>query len=176
MPTPVPYTDVREIDWSSWQFTDHAVLCFIRVDSRLLLIRKKRGLGAGKINAPGGRLEPGETPLQAAIRETREEVGLVPEDPLQQGELSFVFRDGYSLYCSVFFATSYRGRLVETDEAQPFWCAESAIPYPEMWADDALWLPQALQGRYVRGVFIFDGDRMVSRRISADGRVFDQSH
>lgn len=171
MPKPLPYTDVAQIDWTSWQFTDHAVLCFIREGGRLLLIRKKRGLGAGKINAPGGRLEPGETPLEAAIRETREEVGLIPEDLQQRGELSFVFLDGYSLYCSVFFAGSYLGKLIETDEARPFWCAESGIPYHEMWADDALWLPHALSGRYVQGVFIFDDDRMVSRRIHADGRI-----
>jgi 8-oxo-dGTP diphosphatase len=171
MPAPLPYTDVEQIDWSSWRFTDHAVLCFIRMGGQLLLIRKKRGLGAGKINAPGGRLEPGETPMEAAIRETSEEVGLVPQDPKQQGELSFVFVDGYSLYCSVFFAGSYRGDLIETDEASPFWCAESGIPYHEMWEDDALWLPQALRGSYVQGVFIFDGDRMVSRRIHADGRI-----
>ena len=46
---------------------------------QVLLIRKKRGLGAGKINGPGGRLEAGETPEQCAIRETHEEVGIDPQ-------------------------------------------------------------------------------------------------
>ncbi len=34
-------------------------------DDETLLIRKKRGLGAGKITAPGGRIEAGETPEAA---------------------------------------------------------------------------------------------------------------
>lgn len=34
---------------------------------------------AGQIAFPGGRIEPGETPQQAALREAREEVGLDPE-------------------------------------------------------------------------------------------------
>lgn len=34
---------------------------------------------AGQVAFPGGRLEPGETALQAALREAYEEVGVVPE-------------------------------------------------------------------------------------------------
>ena len=34
---------------------------------------------AGQIAFPGGRLEPGETAIQAALRESHEEVGIVPE-------------------------------------------------------------------------------------------------
>lgn len=43
---------------------------------------------AGQIALPGGRLEQGETFVAAAIRETREEVGLVVEPSAVLGELS----------------------------------------------------------------------------------------
>ena len=33
---------------------------------------------AGQISLPGGRIGPGETPVDAALRETHEEVGLAP--------------------------------------------------------------------------------------------------
>ena len=62
---------VSGIDWAAWKPTEYANLCFVMRDGKILLIRKKRGLGAGKINGPGGRLEPGETALAAAIRETQ---------------------------------------------------------------------------------------------------------
>jgi 8-oxo-dGTP diphosphatase len=48
-------------DWSVWQPTERANLCFVTRGDEVLLIHKKRGLGAGKINGPGGRIEPGET-------------------------------------------------------------------------------------------------------------------
>ena len=67
---------LEDIDWGDWAPVDCATLCFVRQGSEVLLIRKKRGLGAGKINAPGGRLDEGESFEQAAIREVHEEVGL----------------------------------------------------------------------------------------------------
>jgi len=42
----------------------------------LLLRRAGTGLADGHWAPPGGHLEPGETPRAAAVRETREEVGL----------------------------------------------------------------------------------------------------
>jgi 8-oxo-dGTP diphosphatase len=44
---------------------------------RVLLIRKNRpAWQAGKLNGIGGKIEPGETPREAARREFREETGL----------------------------------------------------------------------------------------------------
>lgn len=149
------------IEWAEWQPVDTAVLTFIRRDGQLLLIHKKRGLGRGKINAPGGRLEAGETPEQAAVRETQEEVGLTPMNLHQAGQLDFAFTDGYSLRCHVFTANASEGTLTETDEADPFWCQESEIPYGRMWSDDRLWIPLMLQARPFHAQFVFDGDLML---------------
>lgn len=150
----------------------------MRTDGLLLLIRKRRGLGKGKINAPGGRIERDETAVQAAVRETREEVGVNPLDPYPVADLSFQFVDGYALYCTVFFADSYSGEPRETEEAFPFWCAQTAIPFEEMWEDDRHWLPRVLDGEYVSGRFAFDGDRMLTcemdrrrRNDSGDGII-----
>src|SRR5690349_20774625 len=43
---------------------------------RLLLIRRGREPGKGLWSLPGGRVEPNESPAQAAVREVREETGL----------------------------------------------------------------------------------------------------
>ena len=43
---------------------------------------------AGEISFPGGRLEPGETPMQAAVREAHEEVALPPHAVNVRGQLS----------------------------------------------------------------------------------------
>jgi 8-oxo-dGTP diphosphatase len=154
---------IGDIDWLGWSPVDPATLLFVLPPSegRVLLIRKKRGLGAGKINAPGGRIEAGETPIEAAARELEEEVGVTPVEVRKGGELRFVFVDGYSLHVHVFRANGCVGRLKETPEAIPLWTDIEAIPYDEMWQDDRLWLPLLLADRWFSGRFIFDGDRML---------------
>jgi len=54
----------------------------IRDDAGRILVVRKRG--TSKFMLPGGKIEPGETPVQAAVRELSEEVGAVlDEDRLQ---------------------------------------------------------------------------------------------
>jgi 8-oxo-dGTP diphosphatase len=156
---------LSDIDWTTWTPKDVAVLLFVIRGGEALLIRKKRGLGAGKINAPGGRIEAGETPEQAAIRETQEEVGVTPSAPRRRGHLRFQFTDGYGLECFVLSSDACEGEVIETEEATPRWTALSALPYDEMWADDRLWLPLMLAGRAFRGRFIFDGEAMLDHEL-----------
>lgn len=159
---------LTDIDWESWRPKDVAVLLFVIRGGEVLLIRKKRGLGAGKINAPGGRIEPGESPEDAAIRETFEEVGVTAEAPRRRGHLRFQFTDGYALECHVLSSDACEGDVRETDEAIPRWAPLHALPYEEMWEDDRLWLPLMLAGRPFRGRFIFEGDRMLDHELLDD--------
>ena len=159
--SPSPVGETRErVDGANWKPQEKGTLCFIIENGKILLIEKKRGLGAGKVNGPGGRIEVGETAEQGAIRETQEEVGLTPTGIEWAGELSFQFRDGYSLHVDLYRASGWTGELRETDEAKPFWCSTSEIPYGRMWADDEQWMPRLLAGEKFRGWFEFDGDRM----------------
>lgn len=163
---------VADIDWRSWRAVDKATLTFVLEDSRVLLIRKKRGLGAGKVNGPGGRLEPGEEPIVCAVREVEEEVGITPLDLEYRGENLFQFVDGYSIHVYAFTACGYRGELRETEEATPMWTDLDAIPYDEMWEDDRLWLPHSLSGLKPQGRYIFDGDRMLDWELEVDGKLY----
>jgi len=153
------------MDWNSWSPLERANLCFVVTDGNILLIRKKRGLGAGKINGPGGRLEEGETPLASAIRETEEELCITPTGLSERGRLHFQFLDGYSLFCTVFMAQGCHGVPTETDEAVPLWTPIDQIPYHEMWEDDRYWLPGTLEGRQFDGFFEFDGETMLSHDV-----------
>lgn len=161
-------TDVKDVNWAEWNFTDDAVLTFMEKGDEFLLIHKKRGLGKGKINAPGGRIDPGETALEAAVRECQEEVGMTPSDLQYVTQLNFIFLDGYSLRGYVYLAKEFTGTPIETDEADPFWCKKSEIPYDRMWQDDQYWIPKVLAGEFVTGRFIFDDDRMLSMDIATE--------
>jgi 8-oxo-dGTP diphosphatase len=157
------------IDWATWQPRQRANLCFIVREEKILLIHKKRGFGAGKINGPGGKVDPGETPLESALRETFEELGIKPLGTEQRGELHFQFRDGDSLHCTVFLAHDFTGEPRETDEAVPLWTPLHAIPYDQMWADDRHWLPLLIRGVHFSGWFEFDGEELLNWKIIVRG-------
>ncbi|WP_287371100.1 CoA pyrophosphatase [Oceanithermus sp.] len=73
-------------------FRPAAVLVAFAPDGRLLLTVRTANLPshAGQIAFPGGRLEPGETPEQAALREAWEEVQLDPQQAHPLGRLPAV--------------------------------------------------------------------------------------
>ena len=159
-PLVIPHR-IEDIDWSRWRARDLATLVFHVRGDEILLIRKKRGLGAGKINGPGGKLEPGETAEQCARREVHEELGIRPIGLEQLGETRFQFIDGYSIHVHVFRADDFEGTPQATAEAEPLWYRTSEIPYDEMWEDDRLWLPYVLDRIRFEGRFTFDGDAML---------------
>lgn len=161
-------TRVRDIDWTTWRPRDSCTLVFVVTDGRILLIRKKRGLGAGKINGPGGRLEPGEIPFDCAVREVQEELCTTPIGLEHLGVLRFQFVDGYSTHVFVYRALDFDGEPTETDEALPIWAPLDALPFQEMWADDRVWLPLLIAGKRFDGRFIFDGDAMLDHELDVE--------
>jgi 8-oxo-dGTP diphosphatase len=151
------------VDWITWQPTIRATLMFVCDGGQVLLIRKKRGFGMGKINGPGGKLDPGETELQCAVRETEEELGVSAIDAVKRGELWFQFVDGLAMHVAVFHANQHEGDVIETEEAAPLWTPIDEIPFEQMWADDAHWLHRMLttDDEFI-GKFLFDGDAMLT--------------
>jgi 8-oxo-dGTP diphosphatase len=156
------------IDWSAWRGEMLATILFVIKDGRILLIEKKRGLGAGKINGPGGKIEPGETALAAAIRETEEELLVTPHAPRKLGELRFSMSDCPDILCHVYRSDDLSGTPTETDEAVPVWTALDQIPYHRMWEDDQYWLPLLLNEQSFLGRFVFEADRLQWRRVTTD--------
>jgi 8-oxo-dGTP pyrophosphatase MutT (NUDIX family) len=161
---------------------DEATICYpvrgdlpLAPDDELLLIRKRRGLGADLYNGPGGKVEPGETPAEAAVRETREETGVSVGDVAKRGEFDFYFGDEHVFCCHVFVGRDVSGESEDTPEAFPEWRARADVPYDEMWEDDVLWLPQVLDGDTIRGAFYFDadGDDMLEHDIAVDVALDD---
>lgn len=130
--------------------------------AELLLGVKKRGFGQGRIVAPGGRLEPGETARQACVREVAEEVGLTlrPEDLVAAGGVLFRFptRPEWDLHVAVFRARRFRGEPAESDELVPAWHPVADLPWDGMWPDARHWLPRVLAGERIRAEITLGAD------------------
>lgn len=157
---------IDDVDWESWEPEQVATLLFVVKDTEVLLIHKKRGLGAGKINGPGGKLERGETPMQCAIRETTEELCITPIYVRAAGLLLFHSEDTPRLQGCVFVASDYIGTPQETAEAKPIWFNKEDVPYDRMWEDDRYWLPAVLSGKGVEGRFIFIQENLIDYEVS----------
>ena len=143
----------------------NTTLVLLRNEEQVLLAMKKRGFGIGKYNGVGGKLEPGETIQQAAIRECEEEVGIIPSALKQVAELTFHYdqKPNWDQVVHVFISTEYTGDAIETEEMKPSWFNLADIPYDSMWPDDEIWLPKVLDGQYVTATFWFAVDGTMTR-------------
>jgi 8-oxo-dGTP diphosphatase len=120
----------------------------------VLMGLKKTGFGAGLVNCPGGKIERGETPEEAAVRELMEETGMTVSvaDLTPAAELVFRFPDvpeWDDLRLYYFTAAEFGGEPRESEEIAAGWMAEVDLPYDRMWDDSRLWLPLVLAGEYV---------------------------
>jgi 8-oxo-dGTP pyrophosphatase MutT (NUDIX family) len=129
----------------------------------VLLAMKKRGFGVGKWNGPGGKVKPGEKIMDAAIRETEEEVGVTPVNIKKAAVMRYYFpaQENWGQEVHIFKATEWKGEIGETEEMRPKWFKKSEVPFSSMWADDEVWMPVVFAGKLVTGSFMFEGDKML---------------
>lgn len=91
--------------------TDYGVGVLVVQDGRFLCGTRLKG---GSVGGPGGHIEAGESPEDAAIRETQEEFGITPKDLMPVAFLS----DLKPPYCPshVFLCTDFDGSIQCADD------------------------------------------------------------
>lgn len=87
-------TPIYNVNFDQVEYSDAAII----LTRRSLKLRKH----AGQWALPGGRIDPGETPEQTALRELEEEVGLSLGSEHVLGWLDdFTTRSGFTMKCAV---------------------------------------------------------------------------
>lgn len=132
-------------------------LCLPCQKDAVLLGMKKRGFGVGRWNGFGGKVASNETVTEAALRELKEEVDIVPTEFKKVGFLEFTFADSEKvLEVHIYKINAFSGTPKESEEMKPAWFKTSEIPFKQMWSDDEFWLPHLLSGDSFKGKFHFD--------------------
>lgn len=146
----------------------YATLCYILTNGKVLLLKKSEGLfGGGRWNGLGGKIDKGEMPEQACVREVFEESGLSVNKLRYHGLLKFWFGDDFDWVVHVFSTNAYEGELRESTEGILKWIDLDKIPHDEMWDDDRHWLPLLLKGKSFEGEFHYnrEGSELVDYEI-----------
>ena len=101
------------------------VLCLIEDGDRLLLQNRIKEDWQG-YTLPGGHVEPGESFVDAVIREMKEETGLTVIEPRLVGVKQFPIKDGRYVVL-LFKAEKWSGELISSAEGQMEWIAYSSL-------------------------------------------------
>ena len=96
-------------------------MCMVYDREGNILVQDRKKENWPGINFPGGHVEPGESFVDAAIREVKEEAGLDIEKPILCGVKQFENRDGSRFLCLLFKTDKFSGEVRSSEEGEVFW-------------------------------------------------------
>lgn len=147
--------------------------------SRQLFIPKiKRGIQGGYLGGVGGKVETEESFLDCALRETNEEIKIIPLRSSFKHFATFheVRRNEEGLFLTYevcfYWLDTWAGMPQETDEVDPcdshgrdHWYNEDKLPWEKMFPPHNNWLPVALRAPHrhysVTGIFGAQGHALL---------------
>ena len=146
-----------------------ATLCYVRQAGKTLMVhrnKKANDMHMGKWNGLGGKLEPGETPEECAIREIQEESGLLVENPVFKGLLTFPgFANEEDWYAFVFVASQFTGDLIDSPEGDLEWIDDAHLLELNLWDGDRIFLKWLDQPGFFSGKFIYKNGQYVDHEV-----------
>ncbi|MBN1979456.1 MAG: NUDIX domain-containing protein [Anaerolineae bacterium] len=139
------------------------VLVYALHDGEVLLMHRKQEPNLGLWIAPGGKLDPGESPYEAARREFAEETGLEAQDLKLRGFCTLIpLLKQYPWFIFIFVTTDFRGTLTaDCAEGDLTWVPLdtyfTTLPKP---GADAIFAPEILTATdgLFQAKFVYDAE------------------
>lgn len=144
--------------------TELTILCLIHDDNRYLLQDRVSDDWKG-FTLPGGHVEPGESIVEAVIREMKEETGLTVRAPKLCGIKQFPLKDGdytkgrYLVF--LYEATDFEGEVVSFDEGAMHWVDKKELPNVNLVEDFLDLIEVMLSDKYSEFQYTVEGDNWI---------------
>jgi 8-oxo-dGTP diphosphatase len=144
-------------------------------NKQVLMLHRNKEPNKGLWVAPGGKVEMRESPFECAIREMREETGLIVKNLTLRGVVSEVSpRDDYQWLLFIFITDNFGGKLIQCSEGNLAWMnvdAISLLPIPQA---DAIFFPHIIneKGPLYQAKYSYDSNlRLVQvEEFTTDGQ------
>ncbi len=141
-----------------------ATLCYVKQNGSTLMlhrVKKQNDMHQGKWNGLGGKVQPGESPEECALREIEEESGLRVKKLRLHGFITFPAFDNIDdWYCFLFTATEFEGELIDSNEGVLKWIPDHELFNLTMWDGDKIFMRWLDQPEMFSAKFDYDSGRM----------------
>lgn len=145
----------------------NSVVCYIEKDGQYLMLnrnKKKNDLNGGKWIGVGGKLEAGEAPEEALLREVKEETGLTLTRYARRGLVTFCLGD-LTEYMFVYTADTFEGTLTDCDEGDLHWVNKTDLLSLPLWESDKIFLALLAEEKpYFSLKLVYENDVLVESR------------
>lgn len=144
-------------------------LCYIKKDGCYLMLHRTKKKNDGSFEkwlGVGGKIEPGETPDECILRETKEETGLTLTTYSYRGKVNFYSNQWEDEIMYLYTATEYTGEMIDCNEGNLEWVPLSEIMNLHLWEGDKIFLKLLMEDAPFFELEVhYEGDTLVDHKI-----------
>lgn len=143
----------------------NTTLCYLEQDGCYLMlhrIKKEHDINHDKWIGVGGKFEEGESPEECALREVKEETGLIMNSWEYRGVVTFVSDQYEAESMHLFTSSDFSGTLTDCDEGVLEWVPIETIPSLPLWTGDLIFFRLLREDRPFFSLKLqYEGDTLV---------------